>query len=192
MEILLEQTSNKLMVGRSLRIRRKLNDGGEDEAVNKEEGDKVERAITTDASLEAAQDSDNIIKTQTTTMPNVDISQGIDTCGSPRRQETMGGPSAQTRVTQLKNELSTTKAIYKKAFITLTNKVKKLKSQLKQKRSSAIIHSSDKEGPREVQETAEHLRDDDDDETLAKTLLNIMRSSTKDKGKGIMQDTELP
>nr|GEX48319.1 ribonuclease H-like domain-containing protein [Tanacetum cinerariifolium] len=44
-----------------------------DEAVNQEEGDRVERAITTDASLEAAQDIDNITKTQTTTMPNVDI-----------------------------------------------------------------------------------------------------------------------
>nr|GEW81429.1 hypothetical protein [Tanacetum cinerariifolium] len=233
-----------------------------DEVVNKEEGDKVERVITNDASLEAAQDRDNIIKTLTTAMPNVDISQGIDTGGSPRRQETMEGTSAQTRyervleqtnepplikghtsrsgvgsleenieltytvptpydlprtegythgsdegritlnelmetcttlsnrVTQFKNELLTTKAVYNKAFITLTNRVKKLKSQLKQKRSSAIIHSSDKEGPREVQETAEHSRDDDD-ETLAKTLLNIMRS-TKDKGKGIMQDTELP
>ncbi|GKA89927.1 hypothetical protein Tco_0811739 [Tanacetum coccineum] len=38
-------------------------------------GDSVERAITTAASLDAAQDSDNIIRTQTTTMPNVDIPQ---------------------------------------------------------------------------------------------------------------------
>nr|GFC38535.1 hypothetical protein [Tanacetum cinerariifolium] len=30
-------------------------------------------------------------------MPNVDIPQGIDTCGRPRRQETMGGTSPQTR-----------------------------------------------------------------------------------------------
>nr|GFC95667.1 hypothetical protein [Tanacetum cinerariifolium] len=43
----------------------------------------------------------------------------------------------------------------------------------------------------EVQETAEHSRGDDD-ETLAETLLNIKRSSTKDKGKGIMQEIELP
>nr|GEY16545.1 putative reverse transcriptase domain-containing protein [Tanacetum cinerariifolium] len=42
----------------------------------------------------------------------------------------------------------------------------------------------------EVQETAEHSRDDD--ETLTETLLNIKRSSAKDKGKGIMQETELP
>ncbi|GJZ41479.1 hypothetical protein Tco_0588365 [Tanacetum coccineum] len=50
----------------------------------------VERAITTDASLDASQDSDNIIRTQTMSMPNVNIPQGMDTGGSPRRQETMG------------------------------------------------------------------------------------------------------
>ncbi|GJY97050.1 putative ribonuclease H-like domain-containing protein [Tanacetum coccineum] len=50
----------------------------------------VERAITTDASLVAAHDSHNIIRTQTMAMPNVDIPQGMDTGGSPRRQETMG------------------------------------------------------------------------------------------------------
>ncbi|GJW61470.1 hypothetical protein Tco_0110805, partial [Tanacetum coccineum] len=39
----------------------------------------VEKAITTDVSLVAAQESDNIIRTQTTAMPNVDIPQGLDT-----------------------------------------------------------------------------------------------------------------
>nr|GEZ91681.1 hypothetical protein [Tanacetum cinerariifolium] len=43
----------------------------------------------------------------------------------------------------------------------------------------------------EVDETAEPLKDDDD-VTLAETLLNIKRSTTKDKRKGIMQGTELP
>nr|GFA37297.1 hypothetical protein [Tanacetum cinerariifolium] len=43
----------------------------------------------------------------------------------------------------------------------------------------------------EVQEIAEPLKDDDD-ATLAETLLNIKRSTTKDKRKGIMQETELP
>ncbi|GJR94240.1 hypothetical protein Tco_0266414 [Tanacetum coccineum] len=57
----------------------------------------VERAITTIASLNAAQDSDNIIRTQITAMPNVDIHQGMDTGGSPRHQETIGGTPAQTR-----------------------------------------------------------------------------------------------
>nr|GEU39117.1 retrovirus-related Pol polyprotein from transposon TNT 1-94 [Tanacetum cinerariifolium] len=103
--------------------------------------------------------------------------------GVYRRQETMGGTFAQTRSERVleqlnepplieETELSATKAIYNKAFITLTNKVKKLESQLKQKRSK---------------ETAENSRDDDD-EALAETLLNIKRSSTKDKGKGIMKE----
>ncbi|GKB54372.1 putative ribonuclease H-like domain-containing protein [Tanacetum coccineum] len=63
---------------------------GADEAIYKEGGDSVERAITTAASLDAAQDSNNIIRTQTTAMPNVDILQGMDIGGSPRRQDTMG------------------------------------------------------------------------------------------------------
>ncbi|GJZ51960.1 hypothetical protein Tco_0606475 [Tanacetum coccineum] len=61
------------------------------EVVHQDEGDSVERVITTDASLDAAQDSDNIFKTQSTAMPNVDIPQGMDTGGSPRHQDTMVG-----------------------------------------------------------------------------------------------------
>ncbi|GJR53753.1 putative ribonuclease H-like domain-containing protein, partial [Tanacetum coccineum] len=57
----------------------------------------MERAITTAASLDATHDSANIIRTQTTTMPNVDLPQGMDTGGSLRRQDTMGGAPAQTR-----------------------------------------------------------------------------------------------
>ncbi|GJV82780.1 hypothetical protein Tco_1522678 [Tanacetum coccineum] len=41
-----------------------------DEAVHKELGDRVERATTTAASLDAKQDSGNILKTQSTTIPN--------------------------------------------------------------------------------------------------------------------------
>ncbi|GKE58306.1 hypothetical protein Tco_1497491, partial [Tanacetum coccineum] len=67
------------------------------EVVHKEGDDSVERAITTAASLDAAQDSDNIIRTQTMAMPNVDIPQGMDSGGSPRRQDTIGGAPAQTR-----------------------------------------------------------------------------------------------
>nr|GEV00570.1 retrovirus-related Pol polyprotein from transposon TNT 1-94 [Tanacetum cinerariifolium] len=106
-----------------------------DEAVNHEEGDRVERAITTDASLEATHNSDNITKTQTTTMPNIDI---------PRRIVQVADPSAKK---PWETELSTTKVVYNKAFITLINIIKKLESQKKQKRSRAVIHSSDEEGP---------------------------------------------
>nr|GEV33506.1 hypothetical protein [Tanacetum cinerariifolium] len=91
-----------------------------------------------------------------------------------------------------------------RAFITLTKRVKKLETQLKQKRSRAVIHSSDEEEPSmdikdslkqgrvleelekykdfnlvseqgEVHEIAE-LSKDDDDATLVETLLNIKRT----------------
>nr|GEW58783.1 hypothetical protein [Tanacetum cinerariifolium] len=231
--------------------------------------DSVERAITTDASLVAAHDSDNITKTKTMAMHNVDIPQGMDTGGSPRRQETIGGTPAQSRservlekpnepplgegntsqsgeasmqylelmeictkllekVTSLENELTSTKVVYNKALITLTKRVKKLEKQLKHKGRRAIINSSDDAEPSldaedspkqgkmieeidkdenvnlvseqgEAQEAAEHRMEFStaslqtaDDETLAETLLNIKRSTTKDNEKGTMQETKLP
>ncbi|GJS13182.1 putative ribonuclease H-like domain-containing protein [Tanacetum coccineum] len=68
-----------------------------DEAVHKELGDKVERAATTAASLDAEQDSGKILKTQSTVIPNVSLSQGIGISGSPMCQEAMVGTIAQTR-----------------------------------------------------------------------------------------------
>nr|GFA53534.1 hypothetical protein [Tanacetum cinerariifolium] len=93
-------------------------------------------------------------------------------------------------VTQLETKLSTTKVVYNKAFITLTNRVKKLESQIKQKRSRAINHSSYEEGP------SVHIEDSPKQGRIIEEMdkdedINL-RSSTKDKGKGIMQETELP
>nr|GEX07823.1 hypothetical protein [Tanacetum cinerariifolium] len=97
------------------------------------------------------------------------------------------------------------------AFITLTKRVKKLDIRLKQKRNRAVIHSSYEEEPSldiedspkqrrmigeidkdenvnlvseqaEVHDIAEPLKDDD--ASLVETLLNIKRSTAKDKGKG--------
>nr|GFA39394.1 hypothetical protein [Tanacetum cinerariifolium] len=51
------------------------------------------------------------------------------------------------RVTTLENELSSTKVVYHKAFITLTKRVKNLETQLKQKRSKTVIHSLGEEEP---------------------------------------------
>nr|GEV61114.1 hypothetical protein [Tanacetum cinerariifolium] len=186
-----------------------------DKVVHQKEGDRVEKAITTDASLEAAQAtrSERVLE-QPSEPP---LPEG-HTSGSregrmehpfalmnfipptPHDSPLSGGytpgsnegrlkleelivicTTLANRVTTLENELSTTKAIYHKAFITLTKRVKKLESQLKQKRSRVVIHSSDEEEPSETAETSK----DDDDATLAETLLNIRRSSAKDKGKGI-------
>ncbi|GJW74075.1 putative ribonuclease H-like domain-containing protein, partial [Tanacetum coccineum] len=53
---------------------------------------RVERDATTAASLDVEQDSGNILKTQSTAIPSVPLSQGIGTSSSPRCQEAMGGP----------------------------------------------------------------------------------------------------
>nr|GEX80388.1 hypothetical protein [Tanacetum cinerariifolium] len=68
-----------------------------DKAVYKEWHDRVERAATTAASLDAKQGNGNINRTRSTTMLNVPLPQGIGAGGSPRCQEAMGGSIAQTR-----------------------------------------------------------------------------------------------
>nr|GEV35883.1 hypothetical protein [Tanacetum cinerariifolium]GEV39928.1 hypothetical protein [Tanacetum cinerariifolium] len=93
------------------------------------------------------------------------------------------------KITTLENELSSTKSVYHLAFITLTKKVKKLETQLKQKRSRTVIHSSNEEEPslgiKDSPKQGRMIREIDKDETI-----NL--STVKDKEKGIMQETELP
>nr|GEV40279.1 hypothetical protein [Tanacetum cinerariifolium] len=98
--------------------------------------------------------------------------------------------SLSNKVTTLENELSSTKVVYHKAFITLTKRVKKLEIQLKQKRSRSLTHSSDEEEPSlDIKDSPKQERmigEIDKDENVN------LRSTTKDKGKGIMQETGLP
>nr|GEZ82973.1 hypothetical protein [Tanacetum cinerariifolium] len=77
------------------------------EAVYKELDDSLVRATTTASSLEAEQDNGNINKTQSKVTPNESSSQGTDSGGGPRCQETMGDTIAQTRserVSKLSND----------------------------------------------------------------------------------------
>nr|GEY63146.1 hypothetical protein [Tanacetum cinerariifolium] len=158
-----------------------------DEAVNQEEGDRVERAITTDARLETIHDSDNITKTQTTTMPNVDIPQGIDIGGRPRCQETMGGTSTQTRsdrVLEQPNEPPLTKGH------TYVSREGRLEENIEQ---MDIVST-----PHDLPCTRGYTPGSDKGRiTLAElmeacTIMSNKRSLAKDKGKEIMQETELP
>ncbi|GJU52051.1 hypothetical protein Tco_1221606 [Tanacetum coccineum] len=110
-----------------------------DEAVYDEWDDSVERAITTDASLDAAQDSGNILRTQSTTIPNVPLPQGIGAGGSPR-VNTLGSDDGSmtlheltvlctklsNKVESLEAELKQTKQTYSAAFTKLIKKVNKL------------------------------------------------------------------
>nr|GEY80718.1 hypothetical protein [Tanacetum cinerariifolium] len=118
---------------------------GADEAVNQEEGDRVERAVTTNASLEATQEKghtfgsgegrleEHIELTDTVPIPYDSSLTGVYPSGSDEGRITLA-------------ELMETCTI-------LSNRSKKLESQLKQKKSKEVIHSSEEEGPRIMQET---------------------------------------
>ncbi|GKD82584.1 hypothetical protein Tco_1349423 [Tanacetum coccineum] len=68
-----------------------------DGVVYKELDDSLVRAATTTSSLEAEQDSGNIIKTRSKATPNEAGFQGTTSGGGPRCQETTGDTIAQTR-----------------------------------------------------------------------------------------------
>ncbi|GJV74929.1 hypothetical protein Tco_1506513 [Tanacetum coccineum] len=67
------------------------------DAIHKELGHSLVRAATNASSLEAEQYSHNINKTQSKATPNESSSQGTNSGGGPRCQETMGDTIAQTR-----------------------------------------------------------------------------------------------
>ncbi|GKA44502.1 hypothetical protein Tco_0737226 [Tanacetum coccineum] len=111
-----------------------------DEAVYKELDDSLVRATTTASSLEAEQDSGNIIKTRSKATPNEAGSQRTTSGGSPRRQETMGDTIAQTRlenVSKLFNDpllarvldLEKTKTTQAEEIVSLKRRVKKLEQK---------------------------------------------------------------
>ncbi|GJY90193.1 hypothetical protein Tco_0505389 [Tanacetum coccineum] len=137
-----------------------------DEAVYEEWDDKVERATTTAASLDAAQGIGNILKTQSTAMPNVPLPQGIGVGGSPKCQEATGGSTAQTRSERVptpphdsplprvntlgsdEGNLRQTKKVYGAAYTKLIKKVKKLEQTVKTsqvRRRANIVVSDDEE-----------------------------------------------
>ncbi|GJS07296.1 hypothetical protein Tco_0364092 [Tanacetum coccineum] len=76
-----------------------------DETVHEERRDKVERAATTVASLDAEQDSGNIIRTQSMATLNEPIPQETASGSGPRRQDTiLGDRPAQTRFERLSKQ----------------------------------------------------------------------------------------
>nr|GEW77876.1 hypothetical protein [Tanacetum cinerariifolium] len=222
-----DKTITEASVKRHLKLADEMHDG-------------LGRATTTVSSLEAEQGSGNISKTQTKAIPSWLSSLRTSSEGGLGCHFTMGDSPVQARPERLsnlpmnhhseKNELTSTKAVYNKALITLTNRVKKLVKKLKHKRKRAIIDSSKKEEasldhedfPKqgrmieeinkdenvnlvksnkqgEAHETAEYRIDfstsspqTNDDETLAKTLLNIKKSGAEYKEKAIMQESESP
>nr|GEU61370.1 hypothetical protein [Tanacetum cinerariifolium] len=96
-----------------------------DEDVHKELGDSLVRAATTASSLEIEQDSGNITKIQSKATPNESSSQGTNSGGGLRCQETIGDTIAQTRVLDLEK----TKTTRRNEIDSLKRRVKKLKKR---------------------------------------------------------------
>ncbi|GJU77656.1 hypothetical protein Tco_1274726 [Tanacetum coccineum] len=138
-----------------------------DEAVNEETNDSLVKAATTASSLEAEQDSGDIIKTQSKATPNEASSQGTSSGGGPRCQETLGDTIAQTsmklmelmeicaKLQQRVLDLETTKSTQANKIESLKRRVKKLKRRNKSRThglkrlykvgSSRRVKSPDKE-----------------------------------------------
>ncbi|GJU36527.1 hypothetical protein Tco_1184881 [Tanacetum coccineum] len=99
-----------------------------DETVHEERGDSMERAATTAASLDAEQDSGNIIRTQSMATLNEPIPQGTGSGSGPKRQDTiLGDRPAQTRVLALEN----VKTAQDLEITSLKKRVKKLEKKKK-------------------------------------------------------------
>nr|GEU42122.1 retrotransposable element Tf2 [Tanacetum cinerariifolium] len=177
------------------------------EAITKEMHDVLERATTTASSLEA--DPIQARPERLSNLPNEPPLREGNTSrsreGSMQLLELMDiCTKLSNKVTALENELKSTKAVYNKALITLTKRVKKLEKKLKHKRRNAVVDSSkdeeaslDKEdSPKQGRMIEEINKDenvnlvkssnaspqkDNDEITLAKTLVNIKKNAAKDK-----------
>nr|GEX13388.1 hypothetical protein [Tanacetum cinerariifolium] len=112
-------------------------------------------------------------------MPNVNLPQGMDTGGSPRRQETMGGRTEWNNLLNLTNTIPPIPhdSPLIGGYIPGSDEGRMIGEVDKDE----TINLVSKQG--EVQETTKPLKDDDNDAILAETLLNIKRSTTKDKRK---------
>nr|GEU45626.1 putative ribonuclease H-like domain-containing protein [Tanacetum cinerariifolium] len=153
-----------------------------DEAITKEMHDGLGRATTTASNLEA-----DPVQARPERLSNLPNEPSLEESNTSRSEEGSMQllelidicTKLSEKVTTLENELTSTKAVYNTALITLTKRVKKLEKKIKHKRRRAVIESSKDE-------------EANDDETLAETLLNIKMSAAKDKGKAIMQEFEPP
>ncbi|GJR96081.1 hypothetical protein Tco_0268255 [Tanacetum coccineum] len=181
-----------------------------DEAITKEMHDGLGRATTTSSSLEVEQGSVyhggspvQVRPERLSNLPNEpplgegNISQSGE--GSMQLLELMEiCTKLSDKVTTLEDELRSTKVVYNKSLITLTKRGRMI-GEINQDKNVNLVKSI-KQG--EAHETDKHRmesdvdfstacpQNDDDELTLAETLVNIKRSVEKDKGKAIMQDSE--
>nr|GEU49773.1 hypothetical protein [Tanacetum cinerariifolium] len=139
-----------------------------DKAITKEMHDGSGKATTTASSSEAEQGSeDSPVQARPERLSNLPNEQLLGEGNTSRSGEGSMQflelmdicTKLSERVTSLENELTSTKADYNKALITLTNRVKQLEKQLKHKRRRAIVDSlEDKESSLDVKDSPKQGR----------------------------------
>nr|GEX56739.1 hypothetical protein [Tanacetum cinerariifolium] len=156
-----------------------------DEAVHKELGGSLVRAATTAFSLGAEQDCGNIAKTQSKVTPNESSSQGTDSGGGPRCQETMKDTTAQTRVLELEktktsqhNKIASLKRMVKKLEKRNMSRTHKLKRLYKVGLTARVESSDDEKSLGEDASKQEKIEAIDADEDI--TLFNDQDDVDKD------------
>nr|GEW95655.1 hypothetical protein [Tanacetum cinerariifolium] len=170
-----------------------------DEAVHKELGDRLVRATTTAYSLEAKQDSGNITKTQSKETPNESSSQGTDSGGGPRCQNTIGDTTAQTRILDLEltkttryNEIDSLKRGIKKLEKKNRSRAHKLKRLYKVGLSARVESSGDKESLGEDASKQERMIDaiDADEDITLELGESLVRDATTASSLEAKQDND--
>ncbi|GJX84584.1 putative reverse transcriptase domain-containing protein, partial [Tanacetum coccineum] len=135
-----------------------------DGAVYEEWDDKLERATTTAASLDVEQASGTINRTQSITIPNVPLPQGVGAGGSLRCQEAMG--IILLRLESLEADLKQTKEVYGAAYTKLIMKVKKLEKTVKtshSRRRAKIVILDDEEASKDSSKQKRMIEEIDQD-----------------------------
>nr|GEU53234.1 hypothetical protein [Tanacetum cinerariifolium] len=181
-----------------------------DEAVHKELEDRLVRAAITASSLEVEHDSGNINKIQSKETPNELSSQGTNSDGGPRCQETIGDIIAQTRVLELEktktsqqNEIDSLKRRVKKLKTRNSSRTHKLKSLYKVGLTARVESSRDEdnlggdkvfvaeqEGVNDVNENVVEETITTEELTLAQALEALKTSKPKVKGVVIQESSE--
>nr|GFA17567.1 hypothetical protein [Tanacetum cinerariifolium] len=164
-------------------------------AIIKELHNGLGKATTTTSNLEAEQGSGNISKTQTNATPYGPSSLRTSLEGGPECHVTMGIVMFRLglkgyltcpmnhhseKVATLENDLKSTKAVYNKALITLTKRVKKLEKKLKHKIRKAVVDSSKDEeaslNQKDSPKQGRMIEEIDEDENT-----NLVKSKIKKK-----------
>nr|GEW42724.1 putative reverse transcriptase domain-containing protein [Tanacetum cinerariifolium] len=151
----------------------------DDEAITKEMHDRLGRAITIASSLAAEQGSgDSPIQAMPERLSNLPNEPPLRESNTSLSGEDDAKPNLDAEDSPKQGRMI--------AEIDKNENVNLIKSSKQGEAYKTVEHIMESEFS-----TASPLKDDDDI-TLAETLLNIKRSTAKDKGKGIMQEPELP